>query len=342
LSAAAPHGEPAAPEVTVVVPTYRRPGLLRPLLDALAAQDFGGAFEVVLVDDCSPPGDARAVDREAARTIGGRPVRVIHQDRNRGPAAARNAGWRSARAPLVAFTDDDCRPAPDWLSRITGAFAAGADVVQGAVEPVPSDLPSVRAFSRVLRHAADDGWFPSANVAYRRTLLEALGGFDERFPGAAGEDTDLAWRARGSHARVGTDGDAVMFHVVHHGSFLDYLREKRRWASIPLVVGRHPELRRHCHSRWFWRESHPVALAGAAGALAALGAVRTRSRPLRLALSIIGVTGMARYGAFRMWEWLLPVRGWKRLALVPAALVADVYEVAVMVRGSWRHRTLLL
>src|SRR5690606_8162709 len=93
------------PEVSVVVPTCGRPALLARCLEALARQSLPrDSYEVIVVEDRG----------------------------RRGPAAARNRGWRRARAPIVAFTDDDCVPERDWLARGLEAMR-GADAVCGRI-----------------------------------------------------------------------------------------------------------------------------------------------------------------------------------------------------------------
>src|SRR2546421_8606923 len=106
-----------SPAVSVVVPTCGRPELLRRCVAALEAQSLGAdAYEIIVVDDT------------LAR---------------RGPAATRNIGWRRARAPIVAFTDDDTVPDAGWLARGLAAFEPGVDAVAGRIvmplPPTPTD-----------------------------------------------------------------------------------------------------------------------------------------------------------------------------------------------------------
>ncbi|MGI8506727.1 MAG: glycosyltransferase family 2 protein, partial [Solirubrobacteraceae bacterium] len=101
--------------VSVVVSTYNRPASLARLLDSLRAQTLASdRFEVVVVDNGSGPDTARTLEDELRR--GGLVLITARHELTRGPAGGRNAGWRLARAPLVAFTDDDCAPAPGWLA----------------------------------------------------------------------------------------------------------------------------------------------------------------------------------------------------------------------------------
>src|SRR3954466_9665384 len=102
------------PEISVVVPSHERPVRLRWLLNALSEQTLARErFEVVVVHDSGPA---------TARLLATHPIRVREIELPPcGAAPKRNAGWRAARAPLVAFTDDDCRPPREWLQRGPGA-----------------------------------------------------------------------------------------------------------------------------------------------------------------------------------------------------------------------------
>ena len=103
-------------DVTVVAATHNRADRLAALLDALRAQTLGTErFDVVVVDDTS--GDDTADVLAAAQARGDLALTVLRHATGRGPAAARNAGWRAARAPVIAFTDDDCRPSPSGCRR---------------------------------------------------------------------------------------------------------------------------------------------------------------------------------------------------------------------------------
>src|SRR3954451_19061576 len=106
-------------EISVVVATHNRATRLRALLDALASQTLPAEkFEVVVVDDGSRDDTPAVLARAAAAIDGGPRTVVLTQPVAGGPAAARNRGWRAASAPLVAFTDDDCRPTATWLEAL--------------------------------------------------------------------------------------------------------------------------------------------------------------------------------------------------------------------------------
>ena len=202
---------------SVVVPTYNRVESLFACLSALAAQDQSrDAFEVIVVDDGS-----RKPPRElVARFEKAMPVRLIEQ-RNAGPAAARNAGAAAARAPFLAFTDDDCRPTPGWLTALGVALdsrphcAVGGPVVSCLTNPcaLASQLLVDFLYQYFERHESHGRFFVTANVAMPTDAFRSIGGFDETFPFAAAEDRDLCerWQERG-HGLASADA-AIVLHA---------------------------------------------------------------------------------------------------------------------------------
>ena len=97
--------------VSVVVPTHNRPKLLDRCLEALVNQDaHPSEYEVIVVDDAGTEESRAVVERWATRSTVG--LRYLRVSPGRGPAAARNDGWRAARGEIIAFTDDDCVPDP--------------------------------------------------------------------------------------------------------------------------------------------------------------------------------------------------------------------------------------
>jgi len=187
--------------VSVVVPTYNRKNLLRQCLSAVTAQDCPN-YEVIVVDDGSNDGTEEMVRQEFPQ------VRYVRQEPNRGPAAARNRGIEVATGEIVAFTDDDCVPPANWLSQLKDGFRCYPEAgAVGGIQEAPDSMWQRNLWARYERFLTRQvyrvgqepvvGWpapIGSNNLAVRRRLLESVGGFDECFPGAAGEDTDLLHR----------------------------------------------------------------------------------------------------------------------------------------------------
>ena len=167
---------------SVVVPTVGRPSL-RVLLDALGTP----AYPVVVVDDRPAPTTALDVPGWAEVVPG----------TGRGPAAARNLGWRATATSWVAFLDDDVLPPATWAATLVSDLAACGPRVAATQGRVRVPLPAGRRPTDWERNVAglEGARWATADMAYRRSALLRLGGFDERFPRAYREDADLGLRA---------------------------------------------------------------------------------------------------------------------------------------------------
>jgi GT2 family glycosyltransferase len=308
-----------APAVSVVVATRNRAARLRVLLDSLAAQE-GPRFETIVVDDASDDDTPHVLERSG--------VRGMRMDARSGPGAARNAGWRAGSGGLVAFIDDDCVAQPGWLASLHAAHARDAEaIVQGRTEPDPRELHRLGAFARSQSVTAPGPWLQTCNIAYPRALLERLGGFDESFATAPGEDTDLGWRAIEAGSRVIYEPAALSWHAVHVPGALDLIRASQRWAGSVRNVARHPQLRSALHRGVFWKVAHERLLVAAAGALLA------RRAPA------VAVAAALPYLALHRGEH--GSMAGTALAL-PAHVALDAAEVVAMLRGSAAARTLVL
>ena len=323
--------------VSVVVSTKDRRAFLAGLLDSLDRQTLpGDRFELVIVDNGSSD-DTLATLRAAARRTRFR-TRVLRREPPGGPARGRNAGWREARADVVAFTDDDCRPAPEWLEeglRIMGEGEPG--IVQGRTFPDPARIGYLGPFDTSQRVEWESGVYETCNIFYVREALERAGGFSEDIPVPAGEDTEVAWRAKALGYASRFAPEAVVYHAVHPGSLRGYARRFRQWADVPRVAKRTPDVRRAFFLRVFWSRFHAwflLAIAGG-GAAAWAFAAGTGWWPWPLVLCL----PYARFLVRAARETTPPLR---RLARAPRWVAKDVIEVGTLLAGSVRHRRLLL
>ncbi|MEM5438640.1 glycosyltransferase family 2 protein [Paraburkholderia diazotrophica] len=230
-------------DISVVVPTYRRPALLIVCLNALAAQDFDARrYEIIVCDD--GPDDAtqltvqRFADQMSAR---GLTVRYLPVRATQGPAGARNAGWRAARAPLIAFTDDDTIPDPHWLTAGAAALATGADAASGTIAVPLPDTPSDYELDASGLARAE---FATANAFVRRSRLVAMGGFDERFTSAWREDSDLQFAVLQAGGRIVRAYDAVVVHPVRPARWGVSLAQQKKSQFEALLFRKHPALYR--------------------------------------------------------------------------------------------------
>jgi GT2 family glycosyltransferase len=322
------------PAVSVVCSTYQRASQLPALFAALEAQTFASnSFEVVVVDDGSADNTREVLEKLIADSP--LEVRLIVLDKNGGAGAARNAGWRAARAPIVAFTDDDCAPDPNWLTEGLAAMQeTGAAIIVGRTEPNPAHKANEGAFSRTQRVTELSGkrYLHTCNIFYRREDLDAVGGFDALFQTKGGEDTDLGWRILDRGGQVEFAPDALVLHDITVGSFRAALREASRWRDVTLVVARHPaRARKLLIHRLFWKKTHELVIPAVGGiALAAL--VR---HPLPL-------LAMAPWINWRIRKWPIVPEPLGRWGYLPHAFLIDVVEVTTTLQGAIKHRVVVL
>jgi glycosyltransferase involved in cell wall biosynthesis len=323
------------PTVSVIVPVRDRRDLLSSLLDALEQQTQPD-FEVIVVDDGSTDGSG---DLARAATIGGRPVRVL-EGGGHGAVAARSQAVAVAEAPVLAFTDSDCVPEPEWLAAGLAAVTAGADMVNGHTRPQRAPKPLERTVASGL-----EGLYPTCNMFFRRDLFDRVGGFDNaaatrwrfrptrRAQGTGfGEDTLLGWQAVRSGAPTAYAPDAVVAHHVFERDSRDFVSHVAQVGAFPALVREIPELR-----------DMPL--------------VRQRillgrsARPALYCLVVALVFGRRRLALLAALAWA----GWRAremlaapgaepndLVWLPAEMAADVGTAAALVAGSIRARSVLL
>lgn len=212
----------------IVVPTVGRESL-RSLLERLDTLELPGSGRVIAVDD-SPDGINLG---QTTGPVSGR-VEVIRTG-GRGPAAARNAGWRQATGEWVVFLDDDVIPAHDWGTSLARDLdlPAGTGATQGRIT-VP--LLAGRRPTDWERSVAglEDAVWATADMAYRRRTLEQTGGFDERFPAAYREDSDLALRTLDLGWKIVRGGRVVLHPPGPAGPWIS-LRKQRGNADDALM-----------------------------------------------------------------------------------------------------------
>ncbi|MGY1709443.1 HAD-IIIA family hydrolase [Geodermatophilus sp. SYSU D00758] len=275
----------------MVVPTVGRPSL-DVLLDALAQGRGPRPAELVLVDDRRTGAPLRV------QRPGLPPVRVLRTGGG-GPARARNLGWRSVGTDWVAFLDDDVVPDPDWYERLADDLAELPPDVAGSQGRVRVPLPEHRRptdWERGTAGLATSSWI-TADLAYRRSALAAVGGFDERFPRAFREDSDLALRVMDTGARL-VRGQRWITHPV---------RPVDRWISVRTQAGNADDvLMRRLHGPG-WRERadaplgrRPRHLAVTAAGAATLALAAARRPRAALAAGLAWAAGTAEFAWARI------------------------------------------
>jgi glycosyltransferase involved in cell wall biosynthesis len=209
------------PRISAVVPTRNRPDHAVPCAGSILSS-AGDGFELLIVDQS----DDDATERALAVYAGDRRLRYIRSSL-RGASSARNVGVEQSTAPIIAFTDDDCRVSTDWLQQITTLFEREPDaaLVFGKVS-IPEELkgrgfaadfePHQRAYYGELP-PAHVPWGLSANMCARRSLFERLGAFDPLLgagaPFRAGEESDLAIRALAAGCKVVNTAEIAVLHL---------------------------------------------------------------------------------------------------------------------------------
>ncbi|MBV9356045.1 MAG: glycosyltransferase [Chloroflexi bacterium] len=321
------------PVVSVVVPTHRRPRLLERCLGALCAQTYPASrAEVIVVEDGGHVGTPthRLVDALTRSA----PVRVRYLAvPRRGPAAARNAGWRAASGGIIAFTDDDALPDARWLEEGVRACEDGAEVVSGrTLVPLPARPTDAERNVRGLERAT----FVTCNAFCRRSRLEAIGGFDPRFEVAYREDSDLEFGLLESGARIVRLPQAVVVHPARAAPLFSSLGRQRNQQFDALLYRKHRRL-----FRAYIRRRPPVGHYLTCAALTAAAAgLLTGHRRLASACSL-GWTVLTLHFLSRR------LRGTRH---APADLV-DMLVTSVLIppsavfwrlRGACRFRTLFL
>jgi glycosyltransferase involved in cell wall biosynthesis len=251
--------------VSIVIPTYRRPDLLRRCLEALLRQEYPvERLEVVVVEDDGPGSAERVVNelRDAGATVALRYAWVAPS----GPGAARNVGWRQARGEVIAFTDDDTVPDSLWIREGVRAIQAGADAVAGrTIVPLSERPTDAERNTQGLERAT----FATCNAFCRRDWLERVGGFDPRFRRAYREDSDLEYALLDAGARVVQHDAAVVIHPPRAERPWVSLKQQRNQMYDALLYRKHPGwFRARIRKRPPWRH-YAIALAQV-GSLAAL------------------------------------------------------------------------
>lgn len=203
------------PRFSIVIPSYDRPTELQSCLASLTALEYpADRFEVIVVDDGSPTPIAPVV-ADASRPY---TIEVLRRAR-KGPAAARNAALEVAGGEYVAFTADDCRPRPTWLSALASRFAADPSIaVAGRIVNQEVDNLYSTSTDLLLRRlyeyynaAIDDARFATPNnLAFPLAPLRAMGGFRTSF--VTGEDRELCDRWRIAGRRLVYAHEAVVDH----------------------------------------------------------------------------------------------------------------------------------
>jgi len=244
----------ARPLVSVVIPTYRRLDLLDRCVAAVMHQRVSFAYEVLVVEDAgmSAAGMLALIrHHEQPAVITGRRLRYLRAGQPgspAGPAAARNVGWRSAEGIIIAFTDDDTVPDPDWLASGVAAIDTGEAAAAFGLTTMP--LPAVPTdYERNAAGLAGLG-FITANCFVKRQALESIDGFDERYRAAWREDSDLYFTLLTAGMRVVPAPEAIVVHPIRPAPWGVSIGQQRKSQYNALLYKKYPALYRAQIQRW--------------------------------------------------------------------------------------------
>jgi len=213
------------PTVTVIVPCYNSADKIRTVLDALAAQTYPvERFSVLVVDDGS-------TDETAAIAASYPNVEVLTQV-NGGSYKARNAGVRHTQSEVLAFTDDDCRPDPNWLSiGVQTLIDSKADLVGGGIQFEYTNPKSVVEMYDANFHLKQEfyvnrmGWAATANLIVYRRVVESVDGFNEST--RSGADRVFGMGATSSGFRMVYEPKAIISHPTR-ATLSELVKKNRR------------------------------------------------------------------------------------------------------------------
>jgi glycosyltransferase involved in cell wall biosynthesis len=264
------------------------------------------------------------------------PIRYCALPRKQGPAAARNAGWRHAKADFIAFTDDDCLPDPFWLSRLWQTYSSQQQPLiaySGRVIVPISNTPTDHELNTTGLETSE---FVTANCACTKQALERVGGFDEQFRMAWREDSDLYFKLIQSRIAVYRIEEAIVIHPVREAPWGISLKEQKKGVYNALLYKKYPQLyKEKIHPRsaglyYIIVLSFVVFLAG----------VILASPPITL-------TAFVSWSLFTGWFILKRLSATSRsfrhvMEMVVTSILIPFLSVYWRLYGSWKYKTLLI
>lgn len=220
------------PRVSVIICTYNGAATIREGLDALQQLQYPD-YEVIVVDDGSTDETASIVHAYDVRSI---------ETPNRGLSAARNTGLEAATGEIVVYLDDDAYPDPHWLLYVASTFRNTDHAAVGGPNIAPPDEDLV---ARCIDHTPGNPvhallsdleaeHLPGCNIAFRKTALEAIGGFDPQFR-IAGDDVDVCWRLQQRGWTLGFHPAAMVWHH-RRGSIRAFWKQQRNYGKAEALL----------------------------------------------------------------------------------------------------------
>jgi glycosyltransferase involved in cell wall biosynthesis len=228
----------AWPKISVVVCSLNGAPTIRDTLDGLTALDYPD-YEVIVIDDGSTD--------QTALIVGEYDVRLISTE-NRGLSNARNTGWQEARGEIVAYIDDDAYPDPHWLHYLAHtlmttdyAGVGGPNIAPPGDGPIADCVANAPGGPvQVLLTDIEAEHIPGCNMAFRRAILESVGGFDPRYR-AAGDDVDICWQIQASGEKIAFNPSAVDWHHRRNSVKMYWTQQQGYGKAEALLEEKWPE-----------------------------------------------------------------------------------------------------
>ena len=314
--------------VSVVIPTYHRPDLLRRAVCSVLAQqlpDHTDLEVVISVSDASADADHAAAQELALEDDR---VRVVVAPR-KGPSVARNTGIAAAKGDLIGLLDDDCEAQPGWIAAGVGGLA-DVELIQGRTEPRDR---LEHAYDRTIWVPSFSGLWESCNLFVRRAVIDRHGGFDEDWnptgkPGEHwAEDTEWGWRVVRGGTTYAFEPSALVRHAVLPQSFRDWFRYQTKYRYWPLMVKEIPELREQVLVNRYFLSRRQRTLTAAAALLLSAAVVGGRGNTTAAkALALVSLAPLGSAHARNLFH----------------ALEEEWLHLGALLYGSIRYRRIVL
>jgi GT2 family glycosyltransferase len=237
------------PRISVVVCSFNGSRTIGECLQAISKLRHPN-FEVIVVDDGSTDDTAAIAARYDVRLI---------RTSNHGLSHARNIGWQSAKGEIVAYIDDDAYPDPDWLGYLAETFLTNEYAGVGGPNIPPRDDEFIAACvanapggpAHVLLTDTEAEHIPGCNMAFLRSALEAVGGFDVQFR-TAGDDIDMCWRLQEQGWKLGFSPSAQVWHH-RRNSLRRFWRQQKGYGQAEALLQKKWPQKYNCVGHLTWR-----------------------------------------------------------------------------------------
>lgn len=216
--------------ISVIIPAYNAEKMISACINSLINQECSSQeYEVIVVDDGS-------IDRTADIVKSFKNVKLIQQ-KNQGPAAARNNGANHAKGDIILFTDSDCLLEENWIKEMTRPFKENPYIigVKGIYKTKQKELAS--RFVQIeyedkydlLKNNEYIDFVDTYSAAFKKDVFLEFGGYDTSFPVASAEDVELSFRMSTKGYKLVYNSRAIVYHI-HPKSFLEYFKKKYKFA----------------------------------------------------------------------------------------------------------------